>query len=95
MKKEICCKKCDTVIANDDGTCLVPVKSRMRYNYKEKLSTVLCHTCNFLNYFDGNTVVEDSEKRNARHILDSAREFLKKDKFGRYVNAPNYKEGLL
>lgn len=72
-KKEICCKKCPTVIANDDGKAIIPVKNRMRYNYKEKLSTILCQSCNFLNYFDGNEIVEDSEKRNARFILEKQR----------------------
>lgn len=70
MRKEITCKKCDTVIANDNGEFLIPVKTRMRYNYKEKLSTILCHTCNFMSYFDGNEFKEDSEKRNARFILN-------------------------
>lgn len=70
MKKEICCNKCTSVIANDDGECLIPIKTRMRFNYKENLSTILCHTCNFLNYFDGVLFQEDSEKRNARFILD-------------------------
>lgn len=72
-KKEITCKKCPTVIANDDGVCLIPVKTRMRYNYKEKLSTILCQSCNFLNYFDGNEIIEDSEKRNSRFILEKQR----------------------
>lgn len=72
-KKEICCKKCPTVIANDDGKAIIPVKNRMRYNYQEKLSTILCQSCNFLNYFDGNEIIEDSEKRNARFILEKHR----------------------
>lgn len=70
MKKEVCCPKCDTVIANDDGACLIPVKSRMRFNYVESLTTILCHTCNFLSYFKGNEFQEDSEKRNARYLLE-------------------------
>lgn len=70
MKKEICCKKCPTVIANDDGECLIPIKSRMRFNYREQLSTILCHTCNFLNYFRGKEFDEESERRNARYILN-------------------------
>lgn len=72
MKTEICCRKCDTVIANDDGVALIPVKSRMRYNYRENLTTILCHSCNFLNYFNGNQYDEDSEKRNARYLLEKA-----------------------
>lgn len=71
MKKEIFCKKCDTVIAQDDGVSLIPVKSRMRYNYKEKLTTILCHSCNFLSYFDGKEYQEDSDKRNARYLLEN------------------------
>ncbi len=70
MKIEVCCKKCETIIANDDGVSLIPVKSRMRFNYKEKLTTILCHSCNFLSYFDGKEYQEDSEKRNARFILE-------------------------
>lgn len=73
MKKEICCNKCDTVIANDDGVSLIPVKTRMRFNYKEMLTTILCQYCNFLNYFKGNEFQEDSEKRNSRFILEKNR----------------------
>ena len=70
MRIEICCNKCNTVIANDDGISLIPVKSRMRYNYKEGLTTILCHTCNFLSYYKGKEFQEDSEKRNARYLLE-------------------------
>lgn len=70
MKIEVCCKQCDSVIANDDGVSLIPVKNRMRYNYEAKLTTILCHTCNFLSYFDGKEYQEDSEKRNAKYILE-------------------------
>lgn len=72
MKKEISCKKCDTVIANDNGECIIPIKTRMRFNYKEMLSTILCQSCNFLNYFRENEILEDSEKRNAQYILENS-----------------------
>lgn len=77
MKKEICCKRCDAVIANDDGVCLVPVKSRMRFNYKEMKTTILCHCCNFLSYFKGSEYLDDSEQRNSRFILNKKITFKK------------------
>lgn len=70
MKKEITCNKCDTVIANDDGVNLISMKNRMRINYKTGQTTILCHNCNFLNYFNGNKFDEESEKRNARYLLE-------------------------
>lgn len=70
MKKEVCCNRCDTVIANDDGVFLIPVKTRTRVNYKLGTTNIQCHTCYYVNIFKGNALVEDCDKINDRFILD-------------------------
>ena len=49
--KDVCCRRCDTKVANDNGEFLIPVKTRTRFNYVQSTLNVQCHQCYYVNIF--------------------------------------------
>ncbi|GAB0156215.1 hypothetical protein CHRYSEOSP005_14790 [Chryseobacterium sp. Alg-005] len=70
MKTEVMCNRCNTVIANDDGVFLIPVKTRTRFNYETGTANIQCHVCYYVNIFKGNELVPDCDKINNRYQLE-------------------------
>lgn len=75
--RDVCCKRCDTKVANDNGSFIIPVKTRTRFNYVENTLNVQCHQCYFVNIFRFNAetkkfeVVADCERINNRYQLEN------------------------
>lgn len=77
ITKDVCCKRCETKIGNDDGVNIAPVKIRMRFNYAKQTLSVQCHQCYFVNIFMYNQeegklkIIDDCDKINNRYQLEN------------------------